>query len=330
VEPILSRQEIADLLSAIKEGRVSIETAAPEQAEKFVNAKPVNLFHINKNSCQLRIPNFDIILDSFAQNYSISLTNQLQRTFAISRIGIDCAIFHEFISDQKNTGAIGVLNLEPLKQGALCILDQQLSFTMIEIMLGASSDLDPLKLDRKLTTIELNILKSIIAKAADDLVKTLRSLINLNASLIKVENNPRLVSITDADSEVYIGSFKIQIGHLSGEFKLLFPLATLEPLKEKLKDLLSVKTSKFSEWSYRIIDEILEMPTTIIAQSGTISLPLRRIVTFKKGDIIPLDYDPNAPLKVLIEDNLKFFARPGIHAGKKAISLTGVSDSPER
>jgi flagellar motor switch protein FliM len=72
------------------------------------------------------------------------------------------------------------------------------------------------------------------------------------------------------------------------------------------------------------------MPTTIIAQSGTISLPLRRIVTFKKGDIIPLDYDPNAPLKVLIEDNLKFFARPGIHAGKKAISLTGVSDSPER
>lgn len=295
MEPILSRREIADLLNAIKTGRIPLDTAAPEQAEKFVNAKSVDLFHINRNSCQLRIPNFDIILDNFAQNYSISLTNQLQRTFTISRIDIESAVFNEFIGAQKNTGAIGVLNLEPLKQGVLCILDQELSFTIIEIMLGASSDLEPLKLERKLTTIELNILKSILTKAGDDLGKTLRPLINLNPSLIKVESNPRLVSITDADSEVLVGSFRIQIGHLAGEFKLLFPLATLEPLKDQLKDLLSVKTSRFSEWSSRIIDQILEMPTTIIAQSGTIALPLRRILAFKKNDIIGLDYDPNAP-----------------------------------
>jgi hypothetical protein len=27
---------------------------------------------------------------------------------------------------------------------------------------------------------------------------------------------------------------------------------------------------------------------------------------------------------VLVENNLKFFARPGIYSGKRAISLTGV------
>ena len=329
MEPILSRQEIADLLSAIKEGRVAIEAAPSEQTAKFANAAPINLFHAaNKNNCQLRIPNFDIILDSFAQNYSISLTNQLQRTFTINRIAIECSTFHEFMSSQKNSGAIGVLNLEPLKQGALCILDQQLSFTLIEIMLGASSDLEPLKLARHMTTIELNILKSVMVKACDDLSKTLKPLINLNSSLIKVENNPRMVSITDAESEVFVGCFKVQIGNLSGEIKLLFPLPTLEPLKEKLRDLLSVKTSKFSEWSDRIIDQVLDMPTTIIAQSGTISLPLHRILAFKKDDIIPLDYNPNAPLRVLIEESPKFLAKPGMHAGKKAISLTGVLSSP--
>ena len=30
------------------------------------------------------------------------------------------------------------------------------------------------------------------------------------------------------------------------------------------------------------------------------------------------------PLKVLVEDSLKFFAKPGTHNGRKAISLTGV------
>lgn len=325
MEPILSKQEIADLLCAIKEGHVSIDAAAPEQSAKFANAESINLFHVsNKSSGQLRIPNFDIILDAFAQNYSVSLTNQLQRTFTISRIGIESAIFNEFMTAQKNSGAIGVVNLEPLKQGSLFILDQQLSFTMIEIMLGASSELDPLKLDRKLTTIELNILKSIMTKACDDLSKAMMPLIHIHSSLIKVESNSRLVSITDPDSEILIGRFKVQIGNLSGELKMLFPVATLEPLRERLKDLLSVRTSKFGEWSEKIIDEILEMPATVIAQSGTLTLPLHKVISFKEGDIIPLDYDPNAPLKVLIEDNLKFFARPGIHAGKKAISLTGI------
>ena len=326
MEPILSKKEIADLLRAINEGRVSTEAASPApQAAKFVNAEAINLLHItNKNSHQLRIPNFDFILDTFAQNYAISLTNLLQRTFTTTRIDIESATFNDFMTTQKNPGAIGVLSLSPLKYGSLFILDQQLSFTMIEIMLGASSEIDPLKLDRKLTTIELNILKSAITKGCDDLSRALKPLLNLNSSLIKVESNSRLVSITDPDAEVLIGRFKVQIGNLSGELKMLFPIATLEPLRDRLKDLLSVRTSQFGEWSQLIMNEILEMPTTIIAQSGTLTLPLSQVLSFKKGDIIPLNYDPNAPLRVLIENNLKFFARPGVHAGKRAISLTGA------
>lgn len=325
MEPLLSKKEIADLLCAIKEGKIATDTTGPEQTAKFSNAKSINLFHAtHKSSHQLRIPNFDIILDSFAQNYSISLTNQLQRTFTISRIDIESAIFNEFITDPKNSGAIGVMNLEPLKYGSLLIFDQQLSFNMIEIMLGASSEIDPLKLERKLTTIELNILKSVMSKACDNLTKAMSPLINLNSSLIKIENNPRLVSITDPDSEVLICRFQVQIGSQSGELKLLVPVATLEPLRDRLKDLLSVRTSNLGEWSRLIIDQILDMPTTIIAQSGALTLPLHKVLSFKKGDIIPLDYDPNAPLKVLVEDSLKFFARPGVHAGKKAINLTGA------
>lgn len=327
MEPILNKQEIADLLCAIKEGRVTTDASGGEQQGKFATATQINLFHsANRSNSQLRVPNLDIILDSFAQNYSISLTNQLQRTFSITRIGLESGVFHEVMNAQKNTGAIGVLNMEPLKYGSLFILDQQLSFSMIEIMLGASSELDSLKLDRKLTTIELNILKSIITKACDDLSKAMKSLLHIHSTLVKVENNPRLVSITDQDSEVIVGRFKVQMGNLSGELKLLFPVATLEPLRDRLKELLSVKLSKFSEWSELIMDEILEMSVTVVAQSGMISLPLHKIIGLKTGDILPLNYDPNSPLKVLVEDNLKFFARPGVHGGKRAISLTGMAE----
>ena len=55
-----------------------------------------------------------------------------------------------------------------------------------------------------------------------------------------------------------------------------------------------------------------------------ISLTINQLLELKEGEIIDLDYDPNAPLKVLVEDRLKFFAIPGVLNGKKAISLTGV------
>ena len=325
MEPILTKQEIADLLAAIKQGRVSTDLEMTDTHFSGKNAKPLNLFQIGTfDDEQARIPNFDIILDAFCQNYSISLTNQLQRTFAMTKTGIETSRFQDFLLENKDIGARGVLNLAPLKYGALVIIDQQLSFSMIEIMLGASTDLGPLPLNRKLTTIELSVLKTVMTIACSDLDRAFKPLLDLQSSLLKVESNSRLVSITDPDAEILITRFHITVGDITGEFKLVFPLATLEPLREQLKDLLNVHKSKQGLWTDIITEELSNVTTTIIAQSGTLSLTINQILDLKEGEIIDLNYDPNTPLKVLVEDTLKFFAIPGVLNGKKAISLTGV------
>jgi flagellar motor switch protein FliM len=325
VEPILTKQEIAELLTAIKQGKVSTDLETGESRSLGKDAKPLNLFQISTfDNEQVRIPNFDIILDAFCQNYSISLTNQLQRTFTITKTGIDTFQFQEFLLENKDIGAIGVLNLTPLKYGALIMIDQQLSFSMIEIMLGASTDLGALKLSRKLTTIELSVLKTVMNNACSDLDRSFKPLLDMKSTLLKVESNSRLVSITDPDSEILVSRFSVTIGDITGEIKLVFPIATLEPLREQLKELLNVNKSKQGLWTDIITEELYDMTTTIVAQSGMISLRINQLLELKEGEIIDLDYDPNAPLKVLVEDKLKFFAIPGVLNGKKAISLTGV------
>jgi flagellar motor switch protein FliM len=325
VEPILTKQEIAELLVAIKQGKVSTDLEMAEALLVGKDAKPLNLFQMGTfDDEQVRIPNFDIILDAFCQNYSISLTNQLQRTFAMVKTGIDSFRFQEFLLQNKDVGAIGVLDLAPLKYGALIMIDQQLSFSMIEIMLGASTDLGPLQLNRKLTTIELSVLKTVMTNACSDLDRAFQPLLDLKSSLLKVENNPRLVSITDPDAEILVSRFNVTIGDITGEFNLVFPIATLDPLREQFKELLNVHKSKQGLWTDIFTEELYDMTTTVIAQSGTISLTINQLLELKEGEIIHLDYDPNAPLKVLVEDRLKFFAIPGVLNGKKAISLTGV------
>lgn len=330
MEPILKKEEIAELLAAIKSGQISTDLKDDDKRYSDVAVTPLNLFQMAESSDeQHRIPNFDIILDAFAQNFTITLTNQLQRTFKITRTEIKNSEFQEYLMSQKESGAISVLNLEPLKNGALMVLDTELCFSLIEIMLGASTELTPIQLDRKPTTIELNVLKSIITKACRDIDKALSQVIEIESSIVKIESNSRLVSIAEPDADVLIGRFKIQVADLSGVFDIVFPTATLDPVREQLRDLLTIKTVRQSGWQELLIAKLKMMSTTVIAQSGTIDLPVHKIMNFKKGDIISIDYDPNAPLKILVEDNLKFFAIPGTVSGKKAIHLTSVYDPGE-
>ncbi len=326
MEPILKKEEISNLLTAINDGRVLVDLNEDNQQAVIVDCTSINLFNLAQpESKHFRIPNLDIILDIFCRIYSTSLTNNLQRTSSINRISLNSCKFKDFFKDKNSLGASGIIDMSPLQHGALIILDPKLSFSLIEIMLGAANDLDPLQLDRKLTTIELIILKTLFVDACNDLSKAFTQLLNMQSTLVKLENNPRLLSIVEPESEVIVTTCMVKVGGLSGEMHLIFPFVTLEPLRDLLKELLTVSNVKKSSWQSLIEDEVFEMPAVITAQSGTIGLSVSQLLNLKKGDILDLDYDPSHPLNVLVENQLTFYAIPGTHNGKKAISLTGMS-----
>lgn len=326
MEPILSKQQIAELLTAIKTGKVPLDLDEDGRQERFLDCKPINLFQqTQRKEDQVRIPNFDIILDNFCRNYAISLTNQLQRTFVITRTALETCEYQEYLAQCKNPGAIGMLNLPPLQHNALIIFDRQLSYSMIEVMLGASAQLDPLQLDRPLTTIELSILKTAMHDACLDIDKAFRSLTSLSSNLVKIENNTRLVSITSPESEVLVGTFHVKVDDLAGDIDLVFPAMTLDPLREKLRELLMVDVTTRDTWRQTLEGALQRITVDIVAQSGAITLTIDKILRLQAGDIIPLDYDPNSPLKILVENQLKFTARPGTSNGRKAISISGIA-----
>lgn len=324
MEPILNKKEIADLLSAIKSGKVSLQPDTESQ-EPVLACSSINLFQLGRpDSEEFRIPNLDIILDIFCRLYATSLTNQLQRTFSITRTNLQSFEFQKFMADRRSTGAIGILDMAPLKYGALVMVDPKLSFAMIEIMLGASSDIESLELTRRLTTIELNILKTLLSDSCTDLNKAFAQIIELKTDLIKLENNARLVSIVEPDAEVVVGTLMVKVGEHSGEIHLVFPFATLEPLRDQLKELLTLSTATRSSWQMVLEDEIEDVPVTLSAQSGTLSLSVDQILKLQEGEILEINYNPNNPLTVLIEEKAKFSAIPGTHNGKKAISITEI------
>jgi len=329
VEPILTKEEIADLLAAIRAGKVSTDLVEDGHVRRrhIAASSGLDLFKTYERtsiSGEMRIPNLDIVIDSFARKFSTCMTNTLQRNFTVEREEITTTSFQQSLIDLNSQGAVGIYSISPLKYGCLFHFDTLMAFTMLEIMLGSSHSSEPLALDRNLTTIEIVILKTLMTDICNELQSAMRPVVQLEVHLSKVENNFRLVSIVEPDTEVLVTRFNIRLaGELCGQMRFLIPYLSLEPVREKFKALATIAQAGANSWSDILAHEALEMENRVIARSGQINMSVRTILGLRPGDIVDLHYNPDQPLTILVEDQPLFLAIAGERNGKKAFHVTG-------
>jgi flagellar motor switch protein FliM len=329
VEPLLTKNEIAELLTAIKAGKVPVDVTEqdPRQHRRLLQFTELDLFRTyerGKSNGEARIPNLDLVLDNFSRRFSTSLTNTLQRNFTVDREEITTTDFQQSLLDLKSQGAVGIYAVPPLKHGCLFHFDTLMAFTLLEIMLGSSQSSDSLALNRNLTTIEMAILRTCMQDICEDLQAAMRPVIDLMTSLTKVESNFRLVNIVEPETEVLVTRFHVRLsGEGCGEMRMIIPYLTLEPLREKFKALVTISQGTTNSWTRTILQEAMEMESTVTARSGQLDMSIRRILSLQPGDIIDLPYNPDHPLTIVVEDKPLFVAIPGERNGKKAIHITG-------
>lgn len=325
MERILSKEEIAELLSAVREGDIAVDADhAGPTGEKQVRQLDLLFSH---GSRHFKFDNLDIILDTFARNYGISLTNCLQRSGTVKRTAIETYEFENFLQRLGNKDAIGIIRLDPLRWGGLLILNGGLSHYLVEKLLGGHADEQAAQPQRPLTTIERHVLKGVFDDACLDLGKAFRPLEKLDSSVVKIENNPRLVNIVPPDTLVIVCRFTVTVRSLSGEMILVLPLPSLEPLRDKMREQMAPMAKKTNiAWRTHIGAEITEMETEVAAQLAEIALPVRDILNFQVGDIIDLGRDPSALLALRVEGKTKFLAQAGVIKGKKAVRLKNRAD----
>lgn len=328
MERILSQEEIDELLTAFDDGEVEAklqsgtheQTIAAGSTEKTVSGIDLTQGH---NYSKWRIANLEIVFNAFARYYSIALSNSLQQSVSIKKGEVISRFFEDFLVNLEETGVLGVLSLEPLKGNGLFVFDKKLCFGLVELMLGVSAESELVILDREVSSIEANIVRSLMAEGCRVFNRAFASMDELRSSVHKVETNWKLLNILSPETEVIQVGFTVQAGALQGELLLVIPYFTLEPFKDKLRDdwlQLSQNTTQGS-WVKQLEKELGKMEIDISAAWGDLVLTIQEILSLGEGDIISFDYDEKSPIKILAEDKTKFHGRPGLQNGKKAVRI---------
>lgn len=329
MEKILSKEEIADLLSAVRHGDVDIESVGSEpdsgasRSTSTATAQSCNLFK-SDSAEGWKLKNYDLVLDSFARNFALSLSTRFQRAARIKLEAMESMSFDSLLQRLSGRGAIGVLQVEPLSGGALLIFDEQLSFSFVEMILGGSTEDQTAIPERCMSAIELNVIRDVIESGCPELNKGFLQLQEIEAKLMEVVSNLRLLNFVDPEVGVVAAKFKVTIDSLEGDITLVIPHSALEPLQKKQEaKSIPISSVQNSKWHSLVLDELDHMDVELEAVLATLSLRVRDILNFKVGDVIDLGCKPDAPLQLRVENRPKFYAVAGVQDGKKAIKVMG-------
>ncbi len=328
MERILNQEEIDELLAAFDDGQIDArlsEDGGEKPRPAATASKHVASIDLTRgqNYSKWRIANLDVVFNSFARYYSIALSNSLQQGVSISKGEIVSRFFEDFLGALDNPGVLGAFSMDPLKGSGLFVFDRNLCFGLVEVLFGMPAESEFLFPNRDVSAIEANIIRSLISEGCQVFNRAFASLDYLNASLSRVETNPRMLNILAPDTEVIQVNFKAQLGTLEGEIMMIIPYFSLEPFKDKLRDegIQLSEGKKESNWTRQLEKELQRMEIPVCATWGELTLSIQELLSLAEGDIISLDYNEAVPMTVMAGDQPKFGGQPGIQDGKKVVRL---------
>ncbi|MEA5114708.1 MAG: flagellar motor switch protein FliM [Geobacteraceae bacterium] len=319
MEKVLTKEEIESLLTAIMEGRIE-----PEKELAAATGR-VSAYDLFNTEHQALVPNLDVIYDSFIRYNRVTLSNRLRRIVEIKKLGSRPYKFDDFLQSLPSPVCMGIFKIDPLKGAALITMDSNLVFTFIDSILGGTGTPGFNGESRMFTSIELRLMEKIVKDVLQDMEKSWAHIQNTKMSILRMEMNPRLVTIVPPEYQVITMSLEIQVEEFTGTMMFAIPYMTIEPIRDKLKtgtqlDIMAIDP----QWSSRLSTELLEASVDLTVELGEAWITMDDLLSLSSGDTIILNRDCQSELNVKVEGIDKFSAVPGVQHGNKAIRITGV------
>ena len=322
MDNILSKEEIEALLSAVFEGKIDPEKELAKEAGGVSN---FNLF--GSDSSKGYIPNLDIIYDNFIRYNRASLSNRLRKLVEIKKGSARAFKFDDFLQTLPSPVCLAIYKIDPLKGASIIAFDTTMVFAIVDAILGGTGSPKIPENNRVFTSIELRLVEKIVKDMLADMEKAWAPLHQTHMSLLKLEVNPRMVSIVPPEYMVITMNLQIQIEETVGNLIFVLPYMTIDPIRDKLKagaqfDLMAMDP----RWSFRLSEELLEAPLEVSVEMGHARITLADLLHLMPGDTVMLD-DQKRSNEVLIKVGGvgKFQGLPGVRGGNKAVQVTSLN-----
>lgn len=265
----------------------------------------------------------------FSRQISLVLTAYLRMRIEIDVVSTDQLTYDEFMRSMPSPITIGIFELNPLPGQILLGVSFEVLSCIVDRMLGGVGLSE--NRQRELTDIEEALAKKVIERIVKTLESAWSSIIPVQAEVVGLDNSYQMIQVATSGEIVALITFEVQIaGKYFGLVSLCFPYPVLENVLVHLSTQHIFQTKGIvatTEERQKMIEKLNTSKVDLSVLFGSCDIPLDDFVDIKEGDIIRLDNKTNDDLVVTINNEKKFFARPGTIKNNICIKITDKYDA---
>jgi len=315
---ILSQEEIDALLSAVSYGEDIEVEAEPSKAERLINTYDFrHPARVSKD--QLRT--LQNLHDNFARLLSSTFSTLQRSVIEINLVSVDQITYSEFIMSLSSPSCTYTFRMEPLEGVAIIDFSQSVVFSFVDRLFGGRGT--SIVTEREITWIEKSVMNNIIDCSLRDLERTWERIIPLECNVEMLETNPEFVQVVPASETVVLISFELKSENVSGLVNLCYPYISIEPIAFRLggQNLVSSAKEVPKEELLKNRKRIELFDTNVKVHLGSTNITVGELLKLKVGNIVTLNKKVSDDIEVYVEDELKFYGRPGIVGKYKGVEI---------
>jgi flagellar motor switch protein FliM len=312
IDHALSQEAIDALFQA--------QSAVAGSGSKGVQASPYDFRRTD------RIPKEQIralraVHDTFARSLASSLSAYLRTYVTVNLISVEQLSFLEFTGCLPSPTCIAGVRMNPYDATGVLEINPSLAFPMIELLLGGGK-VKPIVVEREMTTIEQNILDSLLQLILQNLGLAWQSVATVDFSIESHESEPALLRMLGPNEAIVVIATEIQIGETSGMMNIGIPSNIVKVLRQKFEQQWSTRKNYASEdEAARLLAAVKPAAISLEAMIQGSTVSMRDLLQLQIGDVLAFDASIEKPAEVLVNGLAKFEGRVVVHGRKKAVSI---------
>ena len=274
-----------------------------------------------------RLPMLDVIFDRMVRMMSTSLRNFTSDNIEVSLDNINSVRFGDYLNSIPLPAMLAVFRAEEWDNYGLLTIDSNLIYSIVDVLLGGRRGTAAMRIEgRPYTTIEQTLVERMISVVLKDMCSAFEPLSPVNFTFDRLETNPRFATIARPPNAAILIKLRVDMEDRGGRLEMLFPYATLEPIRELLlQRFMGEKFGRDSIWESHLATELWSTQVPLQAVLDEQTMSLRDVMTLEVGQTILLNATPDGEVDVRCGDISMVHGKIGRSGHNVAIQVQSVA-----
>ncbi len=241
-----------------------------------------------------RLPMLDIIFDRMVRMMSTSLRNFTSDNIEVSLDNITSVRFGDYLNSIPLPAMLAVFRAEEWDNYGLMTIDSSLIYSIVDVLLGGRRGTAAMRIEgRPYTTIEQTLVERMISVILKDMCGAFEPLSPVNFTFDRLETNPRFATIARPPNAAVLVKLRVDMEDRGGRCEILFPYATLEPVRELLlQRFMGEKFGRDTIWETHLATELWRADIDLLAIMDETTMTLKDVMNLQVGQTILFNKTP--------------------------------------